>query len=69
MDRKLYLTGLLISCPFKESLGNCPFNEFRNASIDKLIAYTNGIKDQDVILMVDYHKKCKAARESALKES
>lgn len=49
MDRKVYLMRLPTSCPLNVAHEDCIFNEFRNAPIDKLITYTNGLTDQEVI--------------------
>ena len=67
MDRKVYLTGLFISCPLKKAQIECPFRKFRNAPIDKIIPYRNALKDREVLQLAGYHKRCMLTKKNVKK--
>lgn len=69
MNRKIYLMSLIISCPLKNPLASCPFNNFRDISILQLIENTDSLTEKEIILMEKEHKECFKRRKTALKSS
>jgi len=69
MDRKVYLTGLIISCPLNKALNDCIFNKCRDISVLKLIKKIDRLSEEEVILMANKHKICFKNRKMAMIES
>lgn len=60
---KRWILGLLLSCPLSNPLCNCPINELRNQSFEKLISIVEELNDSESESILTYHKKCLFARE------
>lgn len=58
MDTKVYLMGLIISCPLNEAEPHCPLNRYRNTPITGLLELTNKLEAGEVISHIKYHKMC-----------
>ena len=67
MDRLKYLMGLMVNCPCISSVEDCPFREFRDYPIDKLIATSYGMDLHKSNDLIEHHKKCMQKRTQMLK--
>ncbi len=65
MDRKEYLYKLINSCPFTDTVNNCPIERLRRLSIKELIKTMKSLPDYEVIIIIQQHIKCKREREKA----
>jgi len=68
MDRLKYLMGLMVACPHIEALNNCPFKEFRDSPIDKLIWQHNNMDFHQSMQMIEVHKNCTRKRNNYTKQ-
>lgn len=58
MDTKVYLMGLIISCPLMEAEESCPVAKYRKTHITSLIELTNRIPIEELVKITKYHKMC-----------
>lgn len=58
MDRLTFLMGLMVSCPYNETEDDCPFKDFRNYPIDKLISQCYSMDMEQSMQIIEKHKKC-----------
>lgn len=58
MDRLTYLMGLMVACPFHDATNDCPFKEYRNSPIDKLISKSANMEFQESMQLIESHKTC-----------
>ncbi len=63
MDRRIFLRGLINTCPFTEPLESCPIEKLRRLPIEKLIEKMKSQPDYEVIRITQQHVKCKKERE------
>lgn len=66
MDRLSYLMGLMVACPHVKTVNECPFNQFKNTPIDKLITLSYEMDMQQSLDLLDYHKNCMQKRNQLL---
>lgn len=62
--RRVWLKGLVISCPFNTAQDDCPAKNIRKLPIADRMAYVDNLTIQQVDDTLDYHKDCLARRES-----
>jgi hypothetical protein len=62
MDKKMFLGGLIYSCPLIDASANCPIEKFRKSSVDKLIERVNDLKDNDILKITQDHVRCHKRR-------
>lgn len=61
--RKVWLKGLVISCPFGTALEDCPANEIRKLPLSERMVVVDNMTTQQVDETLEHHKKCLAERE------
>ena len=61
--RKVWLKGLVISCPFGTALEDCPAKEIRKLPLSERMVVVDNMTTQQVDETLEHHKKCLAARE------
>jgi len=62
--RRVWLKGLVISCPLNKALEDCPANEIRKLPLPERMAFVDNLTDQQVDETLTHHKNCLAERES-----
>ncbi|NQU54794.1 MAG: hypothetical protein HQ522_19915 [Bacteroidetes bacterium] len=63
MDRKEYLSKLIVSCPMENLCSSCSIDKFRKASLVDLIKLLNNMLDEEVLLVTQQHVKCLKSRQ------
>ena len=58
--------GLLIACPFKSELPNCPLAELRKLAMHKRVEKINEMTSQELIQLELFHIKCQDSRKKLL---
>lgn len=58
MNERVYIVGLMISCPVSSSDKNCPFNQYREQPIPKLNKLAEELSPDEIINLSQHHKKC-----------
>ena len=61
--RRVWLKGLVISCPFGKALEDCPANEIRKLPLSERMTVVDNMTDKQVDKTLDHHKNCLAERE------
>ncbi len=61
--RKVWLKGLVISCPFDKALKDCPANEIRKLPLAERMAFVDNMTTQQIDDTLTHHKNCLAERE------
>jgi len=61
--RRVWLKGLVISCPFNKALDDCPANEIRKLPIPERMDFVNNLTPQQIDETLAHHKNCLAERE------
>ncbi len=61
--KKVWLKGLVISCPFEKALDDCPANEIRKLPLPERMAFVSNMTPQQIDETLTHHKKCKTERE------
>lgn len=61
--RRVWLKGLVISCPFNRALDNCPANEIRKLPLAERMDFVDTLTNQQVDETLEHHKNCLAERE------
>jgi hypothetical protein len=64
MDKKVFLMGLIYSCPLKRAYPNCPVEVFRKSSILDLVKKNHQLSDQEILAITKHHVKCRKKREA-----
>jgi hypothetical protein len=59
-----WLLGLLIECPIGNALAQCPAYNYRNLPVSKLIDIVESMHEEDLISIIEQHKKCIKQREA-----
>jgi len=68
MDRLKYLMGLMVACPHIDAVDDCPFKEFRDYPIDKLIWQNYNMEFHQSMQKIEQHKSCTRKRNSCIKQ-
>lgn len=63
MDRKVFLLGLIHSCPLISASPDCPLEVFRQYSLVDLVSKTSQLSEKEILAITQYHVKCKRERE------
>lgn len=63
MDRRVFLRGLINTCPFTDTVKNCSIEQLRRLPLKDLVKRLKSLPDYEVISITKYHVKCKKARE------
>ena len=58
----------MVACPHIEPVDNCPFKEFRDYPIDKLIWQNYSMEFHQSMHMIELHKDCTGKRKSNIKQ-
>ena len=69
MDTKVYLMGLIISCPLNDAEDHCPFSKNRNVPVTGLLELTNKMEHEEILSHIRFHKMCMRERLKARKAS
>jgi len=62
--KRIWARGLLVECPFKTPLEDCPLKEVRELSIKQRIAKVDEMSDADLDTVLSHHWECQAKREN-----
>ena len=69
MDRKKYLTKLIVSCPMQNICSSCAIDKLRNTSLVELIKLLNNMSEEEVLLITQQHVKCLKSRQSDIEKN
>lgn len=60
---RAWLRELLTGCPFGIALDSCPAREIRKLPVYERLKVLDGMSDDEVESILDYHKVCSTERE------
>jgi len=61
--KRIWARGLLVECPFKAPLKDCPLKEVRKLPIKQRIAKVDEMSDADLDAVLAHHWECQAKRD------
>ncbi len=62
--RKVWLKGLVISCPFNRALDNCPAKNIRKLPLTQRMVFVDNLTAKQIDDALAHHKNCLTERES-----
>jgi len=62
-NNKIFVRGLLLKCPMRLPLENCPLSEYRILPLKTRMELVNKMSEEDITEITDYHKQCLAKRQ------
>ena len=62
MNKRIWVKGILVECPFGNSLSNCPANALRNLPLEELIRAVNNMSEDQLEMVIKYHNDCMEER-------
>jgi len=62
-DFKVWVMGLVISCPYDIESCNCPLKDIRTLPLADRVEMVGKMSEQELVATVDYHKICFNKRE------
>ena len=62
-QKKDWVRGLLISCPFGKPLDDCPLEKFRKIPISERIKLVDSMEEKQIDQIIVHHQKCLRQRE------
>lgn len=62
-QKKDWVRGLLISCPFGKPLYNCPLGKFRTIPVSERLKLVDSMEEKQIDQIIIYHQKCLRQRE------
>jgi hypothetical protein len=65
-DKRIWAKGLLVGCPFKTPLEDCPLKNIRKLSLKGRIAVIDSMSDPDLDAVLDHHWKCQKERKQQM---
>ena len=65
-NKRAWVKGLVMGCPFDDELPDCPLQSLRKQTPAERFNLVNDMTDDDLIHIVSYHKECLAQREAEL---
>lgn len=57
----------MVTCPLIDEVHDCPFSQFRDYPIDKLISTAYEMDLKESMDMIEHHKSCMEKRKQLLK--
>lgn len=57
-DKKIWLYGLLVACPEKEPLSDCPLEKYRNLSFKERLSALEGLTNEKTEEIIKHHHQC-----------
>jgi len=61
-EKKVWIKGLLVKCPFDIPLSSCPISEIRELPPRRRINYVNDLPEDELDIMLDHHRECQRLR-------
>ncbi len=63
-DKRIWARGLLVGCPFKTSLEDCPLKGVRELPMKERIAKVDEMFDTELDMVLDHHWECQTKRDA-----
>ena len=61
--KRVWLKGLVISCPFNKALDDCPAFDIRKLPLPERMDFVDNLTNQQVEETLEHHNICLAERE------
>ena len=61
-NKRIWARGLLVECPFKKPLDDCPLKEIRKLAIKERIAKVDEMSDEMLDTVLAHHWECQKKR-------
>lgn len=58
LDKRIWIKGLTLECPFGKALDDCPLNALRHLPMVQMNMTINNLSDEQVDSIVSIHKEC-----------
>ena len=62
-QKKIWVKGLLVDCPYDASLANCILKDLRKESMNSRLIKVNLMNDRELDGIISHHKQCLVIRE------
>lgn len=69
MDKKDYLMKMVFTCPLHPAYCSCSVKDLKKASITELIEIYNHLTEEEILSIINAHKKCVKTRKQVLSKS
>ncbi len=57
-NNRTWAIGLIVHCPFDESLDNCPLSDIRKLPVSERLKIVRKMSDEEINKAIGYHKNC-----------
>ena len=61
-DKRTFVKGLSLDCPFCEALESCPLNAIRKLPVSQIIELIDKMPDEQIEQIIHYHQECSRKR-------
>ncbi len=63
-EKKAWVVGLLVDCPFGRALDDCPLNEIRSLPFSERLDWVQQMDETQLDSIIEQHKECLLERET-----
>ena len=63
-DKRIWVKGILVACPWGTPLESCPAGEIRNLPVHELVKIANGLSNEQLDAIIAHHENCTKQRET-----
>jgi hypothetical protein len=57
-DKIMWTKGLLVGCPARKALDNCPIKELRNLPTEEGMKIVDEMKREEIESIIEHHRDC-----------
>ena len=62
-QKRDWVKGLLIGCPFGKPLDNCPLEKYRSLTVSERFTLADNMNEKQIDEVIIYHQSCLRQRE------
>ena len=63
-EKKIWVRGLLVACPFGNPLDDCPAKELRKIPLKERLNLVKEMTEDQITQVISHHRVCLSRRES-----